>query len=289
MTIVTKLSRIIGVLAACIALAGCSALKLGYSNLPQLSYWWLDGYLEFTEDQSPRVRDALAQLHLWHRQQELPRLAELLAQAERLAEGEISPQQACGLYDGLRQRLLAARGQAEPPMVEVALTLTTRQLRHAAQRNERNNTEFRRDWLALSPQALRDKRLQQWEDRAKMVYGNLEDAQRQALRQAIAQSAFDPRLVLAERERRQADLQRTLRGMQAPGLPAAEATRLMQGFLDRLQRSPDASWNRHQQVLLQEGCALAAAVHNAATPAQRTSALRRMRAYQRDITDLAAP
>jgi hypothetical protein len=289
MTILTKLSRIIGVLAACMVLAGCSAIKLGYSNLPQVSYWWLDAYLDFTEDQSPRVRDALAQLHLWHRQQELPRFAQLLTQAERLAGGDIAPQQACGLYDGLRQRLAAARAQAEPPMVAVALTLTPQQLRHVAQRSERNNAEFRRDWLALSPAALRDKRFKQLEDRAEMVYGTLEAPQRETLRQAVAKSVFDPRGMLAERERGQADLQRTLSAMQAPGLPAAEATRLMQGFLDRLQLSPDAAWNRHQQTLLQEGCAMAAAVHNAATPAQRSNTVRRMRAYQRDIADLAAP
>ncbi len=28
-------------------LSACSAIKIGYNNLPELSYWWLDGYVDF--------------------------------------------------------------------------------------------------------------------------------------------------------------------------------------------------------------------------------------------------
>jgi hypothetical protein len=39
-----------------------------------VSYWWLDGYLDFDSDADPKVRDELAQLLAWHRQNELPRI-----------------------------------------------------------------------------------------------------------------------------------------------------------------------------------------------------------------------
>jgi dihydrodipicolinate synthase/N-acetylneuraminate lyase len=44
------------------ALGACSAVKLAYNNLPELSYWWLDAYLDFDGTQTPKVRDELAQL-----------------------------------------------------------------------------------------------------------------------------------------------------------------------------------------------------------------------------------
>ena len=56
------LARIIGVLLAAAVLAACSAVKLAYNNLPELSYWWLDGYLDFDGAQTPRVRDELTEL-----------------------------------------------------------------------------------------------------------------------------------------------------------------------------------------------------------------------------------
>ena len=56
------LVRIIGALGLALALAGCSAIKLAYNNLPEVSYWWLDRYVDFTEGQSQQVREELSRL-----------------------------------------------------------------------------------------------------------------------------------------------------------------------------------------------------------------------------------
>ena len=44
-------------LLAMLWLQGCSAIKLGYQQLPTLSYWWLDNYLAFTDSQTPRIKE----------------------------------------------------------------------------------------------------------------------------------------------------------------------------------------------------------------------------------------
>ena len=59
------------VLAVLLCLQGCSAVKLGYQQLPNLSYWWLDSAVSFNEAQSVQVKDALTQLHRWHKREEL--------------------------------------------------------------------------------------------------------------------------------------------------------------------------------------------------------------------------
>ena len=78
MHLIANVARIIGLLSVAVALAGCSAIKLGYNSLPQVSSWWLDGYIDFSDEQEPRVRDDLARLHQWHRRQELPKIGALL-------------------------------------------------------------------------------------------------------------------------------------------------------------------------------------------------------------------
>src|SRR6185295_17419252 len=90
-----KLARIIGVLALGAALAACSAVKLAYNNLPEVGYWWLDGYVDFDDAQTPRVREELRQLLAWHRRDELPKIADLLQQAQALAPADLTPAQAC--------------------------------------------------------------------------------------------------------------------------------------------------------------------------------------------------
>ena len=40
-------------------LTGCSALRLGYNNGPQLAWWWLDGYVDFSTEQTPAAKAAI--------------------------------------------------------------------------------------------------------------------------------------------------------------------------------------------------------------------------------------
>jgi hypothetical protein len=71
-------------------------------------------------------------------------------------------------------------------------------------------------------------------------------------------------------------------------VPLAEARALLRGWFDRALVSPDAAYRAHQEQLVQESCRIFSATHNATTPAQREMAVRRLRAYQRDLRELAA-
>ena len=59
-------------LSLAVVLAGCSAVQLGYNTLPEISYWWLDGYLDFEDGQREQVRGGIAAIQAWHRAHELP-------------------------------------------------------------------------------------------------------------------------------------------------------------------------------------------------------------------------
>lgn len=280
--------RIIGALAVCLALAGCSAaIKLAYNSFPDVSYWWLDRYFDFTDAQSVKVREEMARLQRWHRQQELPRYVDLLRRTEQMAAGEITPGQACAVVDEGRQRLQALADEARPALVSVAASFGPEQFQHLARRYERTNEEFRRDWIDAAPDKRLDKRYEQFEGRLEMVYGRLLPDQRTWLRQQLEASVFDARQLLAERQRRQADTLQVLRGLQARELPAVEAQRQMAGLIERSQRSPDPAARRHQEQLAQETCRIVAGMHQRATPQQRTHAQGRLRGYIKDLTDLS--
>jgi hypothetical protein len=262
-------------------------LKLGYGQLPELAYWWMDGYADFTDEQAPRVREELAKVHAWHRTQELPKIAELLARAEQLAHGPVTPQQACALVPEAQARLLAVSDHAEPAVAALATTVTARQLRHLERQYAKKNTEFRRDWVDLPVSERNEKRQKMWSDRLESIYGPLEDAQRSILLRATTQSVFDPARATAEWQRRQTDLLQAMRQiLERPDRASAQAA--LRAWRDRVVRSPDASYRKYQQDLLEENCRTFAAVHESTSREQRERAVRRLKAWQRDLRDLAA-
>lgn len=287
MTILPRTLRIIGALLAAAALASCSAIKLGYSAVDDLAYFWLDGYLAFGDEQNARVRDDLQHLHTWHRTQELPRVADLLGRMEQLAPQTITPAQVCAFVPELQARLMAIADQAEPAVVRTALSLTPRQLRHLQRKSGENNRKWREEWIDITPGELKEKRFKQAVDRLEMIYGTLDEAQRAVLRAGLERSLFDPQRTLVERQRRQADLQQILQRLAGSQTPLPEARAALRGYLERSLRAPDPGYRAYQQAQQDESCQLIAAVHGAASPAQREQAARRLRAYQRDLRELS--
>lgn len=282
-----SLARIIGVLIAGFALAACSTLKLAYNNLPELSYWWLDGYLDFDGAQTPRVRDDLAELLAWHRRHELPRLVELLRAAQALAPEDITPQQACEFAGQIRERLLAVAVQAEGPGTGLALSLGEAQLQQLERKYAKNNTEYRKEWLERSRARWQEKRYEQFLERYEDFYGRLEPAQRELLKQQVAESRFDPPAFDAERRRRQQEVLALLRRFQTERTPPAEARAAIHAYVLRIAQPLPGPWRERQQTLQQEGCRNMAALHNSTSAAQREQAVRRLRAYERDFGELS--
>ena len=281
-------ARIIGLLTFTAVLSGCSAIKLGYNNLDEIAYWWVDRYLDFNEDQSRRVREDLARLHRWHRQEELPEIAAILHGMEQLAPDEVSPAQACGLVPQWRERLHALADRAEPAIVTLAMDLTPDQLTHLERTYRKKNAEYREEWVELTQAQLWDKRTKQFRERSEMIYGHLDEPQRLVMRERVEHSIFDPARLLAQRRRLQQDALQTLRKVTGPSVTIAEARSLIHGLLGRAQEPPEPAARGYQNALIQEACRNLSAVHNSTTAGQRQAAVRRLRAYQRDLGELAA-
>jgi hypothetical protein len=282
-----RLGGIILALASALVLSGCSAVKLGYNTLPELVYWWLDGYADFDDAQRPQVRGELSRLHGWHRQQELPRLAGLLGRMEQMAPGAVTPEQACGVVMEVQASMNSVAEQAEPAVVALATSLTPHQLRHIERKFRSNNENFRKESIEPPLAERQQKRFRQLLERLEMIYGELEEPQEAVLKQGLAQSAYDPERLLSERQRRQQDMLQTLRRVARPDANPTEARNELRGWLERTQRPPDPAYRAWQEGLLQEGCRIFSAVHQSTTEAQREQAARRLRAYQRDLRDLA--
>lgn len=286
MSTFSKLARIISLLGLAVVLAGCSTVKLGYNNLDDIAYWWLDGYIDFSDDQSARVREDLRRLHRWHRTEELPRIAVLLKRMEELAPGPVSAEQACGFVPLLRERFTAVADRAEPAVVTQAMALSPEQLTHLEKKYQRNDADFRKDWVRLDAAKLKEKRLKQYRERSEMVYGPLEDAQQAVLERIVETSRFDPERLLAERQRRQKDVLQTLRKVAGQPITIIEARMLVRGLFDRAQSPPDPANKAYMDSMLDESCRALSAIHNATNVTQRETATRRLRAWHRDVREL---
>ncbi len=277
-------------LCSLIALSGCSALRIGYATAPDIVYWWLDRYVDLDDAQTPPVRAAIKQWFGWNRRTQLADYGALLARAQSEVLADTTPARVCEWQGEVLKRAHVAFDQIAPSVADLMLTITPQQVRHIEQRYAKVNTEFREDFLQADAAKRAEVTRKRVIDRAEMLYGKLDDAQRERIDEGLKRSPFDADLWFAERRFRQQDLLQGLRKLQTTegGASRAQAQALLRGYVERLERSPRDNYRRYYERLTEFNCAFAAGLHNATSAAQRKTAAGRLAGWQGDLRAIAA-
>lgn len=281
--------RILLALAALLLLPACSAIKLGYQQLPTLSYWWLDSTVSFSGNQTPAAKEAIDKLYQWHRREELPGYAALLQRTADLSAGSVQPEQLCRVVDEVQARLDTLMRQAVAQAAPVAMALGPRQLSHMARHWEQQNEEWEKEWLQGDADARMERRVDKALSRYNSFYGELSAAQTALIKTQLAQSPWTAEWGRRDRQRRQQDLLSTLQRITQSNMTQAQAEAQLWGVWKRWLQPPDAGQRAVVQSLSQRACENLAQLHNTATPEQRVRVARRLRAYERDFLDLNRP
>ncbi len=270
-------------------LSGCSAVRLSYDQGPLLAYWWLDNYVDFSAEQSPRVKRALADWFSWHRATQLTDYAQGLASLQALAVNPVTPVQACLVSDDWQRRAEKAFAQAVPAVAEQLRNLNAEQVAHIERHQRVKQEELAAEYQQADPAERQKAALERTIDRAESLYGPLDDAQRRLLAAGQVVSPFNPALWQAERRQRQADLLRQLRQWQQDRPDAATAQEAVRRLAADTTRSPRPDYAAYSARVKQANCALAAQLHNSSTATQRQHAIDKLKGWEGDLRALARP
>ncbi len=282
---------IIGLLLALLgpALVGCSAVRLSYANGPQLAWWWLDGYFDFSREHSPQVQQALDQWFEWHRSTQLAPMTALLGAVAQQVQEPVTPGQVCQWQDRARAQVDPALARAIVDFANLVPGLGEAQMKHLEAHYRKLLDEMRRDSLQPDPAERFKAAVKRTRERAERIYGSLGEAQLQVISDGMSASPFDPELWLVERQRRQRDTLQTLRRLLTERADRDQRVAALRALVQRSERSPNPEYRAYQTRLADFNCALAAQVHNTSTPAQRRKARDNLRSWADDLRSLVPP
>ncbi len=266
-----------------LTISGCSVLGVAYNRLPSLVMWRLDSDWDLSAEQQRGLREALRVWHAWHREEQLPALADLLLRWQSLARDVPDAGTVCREADALRALLRAATERTADDLARWMPTLTDAQLAHWRTRMDRADEEWRRDWGQTDVD--RGVRLSRLRERLEMFYGRLDEAQRLGLREQLAADGYQPELAWAERQRRQEDWLQTARRLR--GMDGDAAVAEVRALWARTWRSPDPALAAYQDARWAAACQWLARWHAQATTAQRGRAATQLAAYERELRALA--
>jgi len=274
-------------LSALVLLSGCSALKLVYNQADEAVYWWLDSYVDLTDKQKPLAKDALRQLHLWHRQNQLPEYVALLQKVRAWAPHDIQPEQVCAVTQEIQNSFISALQQIEPDATKLISQLSEPQLQRIRKKYDKLNQEWRGDYLDASEEKRLRNRNKQLLNRLEDFYGSLDAPQREAVQQWLKKSTFNPTISFKERQRRQADALQTFTRITHSGSQLVNSSQSqLRAWVDRGFTPPDEAVHAYGQTLRQENCDGFAKLHNSTTRAQRERLAENLLNYENIVQSL---
>ncbi|HEY8354792.1 MAG TPA: DUF6279 family lipoprotein [Methylophilaceae bacterium] len=270
-----------------LTLGGCSSVvRIGYNHAQELAYYWLDSHVGFTAEQKSVIQAELAALHEWHRTNEIPLYLRILRDAREKVLHDTNGKEVCSLVEDVRERMRTFNLQVEPIVEKLAPTLSHEQLARMERRFERDNREWRKDWLEGSQEERDRRRLKLAVKRAERYYGSLTAAQRDILEENQRISIFNADTSYEERLRSQSDAVATLRKIIDLRLTPADIKIEVAAYFDRLHNGDDLAYQNYIDRLTIDLCDGIARLHNSTSPQQRQHAAARIDRHIRDLEAL---
>lgn len=178
------LSRLTVALLLAGFLAGCSARVFVYNRLDFLVPWYLNGYVDLDRSQNRQLDALLGPFLSWHRGEELPRYAALVAESRALADGPVTQAQVTRLAGELENAWYRLRDRALDELLVLGETLSEAQIAAFIAELREKQAEYEEEYLARSDAEYRAEALERLEDNLGKYLGRLEREQRARLARA---------------------------------------------------------------------------------------------------------
>jgi hypothetical protein len=282
-------------LMACLSLlAACSAIKLGYNNSATFAHTYLTNKVDFDSEQSALLKTSLNNIVEWHRNAELPVLAnELQTARQALAarNGVVTPVNAAqvqALNQAIRASLRRTANEAAPVIAKNMLGLWPNQIRDIQQALNKSNVEYREERLMQNAEKRVNESIERMTERFERWLGTLNPVQLKQIEAWArtetrwAESRYENRL---ERQQQFMDLVNKSANRQ---IDQATLSREIARLLNAWQTPSSPSDKQESEQRQKTTIALIVDVLNSATPEQRNNAADRAAGWAKDFQILAS-
>ncbi len=180
-------------------LSSCSSIQLAYNQSDYLLKWWLDDYINLTDEQEKIFDQALPLLTKKHRQEELPKSRQGLQQIRHKLDQAISEEDAILVVQKVKFLSKESIYLAQDDLAKLAVTLHPKQLVHLENTFNKLNKKFQSDYLKGSPEDRLNKRVEKIIERTESFSGDLSKSQKLQLKEIAKENLLDMQLVYEAR------------------------------------------------------------------------------------------
>lgn len=159
-----------------LVLCGCG-VRFVYNQLDWLIPWYLNDYVDLENHQEELFEDRLHDYLAWHRTDQLPRYADFLKQVADKAETGLSRQDIEAIEQQTEVFAEALMDRMLSDLIDLLATASDEQIAQLFERLEKDNAEYRREYVEVSADKQRKQRFKEVIKYAERWTGRLSDEQ----------------------------------------------------------------------------------------------------------------
>lgn len=277
------------IFASIFILLACGAVRIGFNNGETVSYWWLNSYVDFEDEQKPWVKSHLDQLFAWHHKTQLREYVELVSRIQQRDLATVTKAELLLDYQSGKKEVMDIANKAAPDLADLALSLKSEQIVNIEEKFAKNTAKFRKEYLSGDRASQQEFRFKKMMKQAEYWFGSFSRAQERQLRQLSDARPLNNELVLDNRMRRQTELLVLLKKVHSEK-PSKEITIAM--IKKYVAAAEDHYGNKEQQAffnaLTDANAGLVAEMMHMATPEQRTHFVKALQDWISDFNRLSA-
>lgn len=263
--------------------AGCSALRLSYSQADTLIAWRANEYFDLNPLQRDDLNERLERLHAWHRYEQLPDYAVFTSTAIAKARQGLKHDDLVWFIEGLKGRYRVIVNRASTDAAEMLATLAPGQIDALQKQWRKVNRKFAREYeLDGSVEKRKRARLKKVLDQIQDWTGGLTYEQEQKIAALLDAIPLIEHLRHADRIRRQQEFLQLLRLRANP----QQFRPKLQAWLGDWERGRAPEYQQLSVELYAKRIEFYLAVDKLLTPGQRQIALHRLQEYVDDFKAL---
>jgi hypothetical protein len=265
-------------------IAGCSALRLSYSQADTLLAWRANEYFDLSPLQRDDLNVRLERLHAWHRYEQLPDYAAFTSAAIARARQGLKHDDLDWFIEGLKGRYRVIVNRASTDAAEMLATLAPEQIDALQKQWRKVNRKFAREHkLDGSVEKRKRARLKKTLDQIQDWTGGLTYEQEQKIAALLDAVPLIEHLRQADRMRRQQEFLQLLRLRANP----QEFRPKLHAWLVDWESGRAPEFQQLSAELYAKRIEFYLAVDKLLTPGQRQIALHRLQEYVDDFHALA--
>lgn len=270
--------------AALLLFAGCSAIRIGYSQADNILAWTANDYFDLDPQQKHELGARIDRLLQWHRYEQLPEYAQFFTEVKQRAQRPLTRDDAVWLVEGVKERYRTLVKHGVNDAADMLASLTPDNIQALQKQWDKVNRKFVREHkIGGTPEERKRARLERTLKNIRDWTGSL--TLEQETRIAALSNALPDTEVLRHQDRQRR--QREFLGLLKLRNNKPEFLPLLEAWLLNWERGRTPETDRMLNEGYEKRIALYLEMDRLLTPQQRTHMLHRVQDYIDDMQALA--